>query len=67
MSYGILIGDNTKELSTFFSPWIAHFLAQYMFNDGQTYFGAAHYTLWVMLCTSLVYNAHYKSGCYHFV
>lgn len=68
MSYGVLIGGNTKELSTlFFSPWIAHFPAQYVFNDAQTYFGAAQYTLWVMLCTSLVYNAHYKSQCYLFV
>jgi hypothetical protein len=66
---GSFIGGNTKELSTFFfpPPWIAHFPAQYVFNDAQTYFGAAHYTLWVMLCTSLVYDdTHYKSQCYLF-
>jgi hypothetical protein len=59
---------------SFFFPLIAHFPAQYVFSDAQThfetahtYFGAAHYTLLVMLCTSLVYNAHYKSQCYLFV
>jgi len=51
---GSLLEAIQKNCLLFFFPWIAHFLAQYVFNDAQTYFGAAHYTLWVMSCTYLL-------------